>query len=248
MRTVGIIIFVIIIGTLGFFITAGKEPAEEAGPELLLPSIAPLPAYDIALFEEEGRTLLRFSATHVNRGAGPLEIAASDAGEEDANLGVVQRIFRTNGTYDTKTVGSYLWHAEHEHFHFTDYMSYTLRSVGIPGEEIFFEDKVTYCIRDNDKVVGVTGAVAEPVYLECEPEVQGISVGWSGTYDYSLPGQSFDVSDLPAGDYEIILTFDPLGRIMEANRDDNSASQRIFLDPKEKGVEIIPALNNETDL
>jgi hypothetical protein len=48
----------------------------------------------------------------------------------------------------------------------------------------------------------------------------GISAGWADVYGKTLPGQSFDVTDLmtkPKQEYTLEMTSNPLGIIHEAN-------------------------------
>jgi hypothetical protein len=126
-------------------------------------------------------------------------------------------------TYD-RHAGTFEWHPTHNHFHFGDYALYTLQPVNAPGGSQRTSSKTTFCVMDTTKVnTSLPGAPAEPVYTACGREVQGMSVGWGDTYDWSLPGQSIDFTGNPDGDYRLVIEIDPQKRLLEINEDDNTS-------------------------
>jgi hypothetical protein len=72
-------------------------------------------------------------------------------------------------------------------------------------------------------------APKRPVYTSCTSAVQGLSVGWGDTYTSTLPGQSFEITGLPDGDYTLRIDIDPKGRIIETDETDNSSSVQLRL-------------------
>ncbi len=93
----------------------------------------------------------------------------------------------------------------HGHFHFRDFADYELRG---PSGSVAFGHKQAFCIRDSLAYgPGPSGG------YDCD--FQGISPGWGDDYPAFLDGQWIDVTGVPSGDYEIVVTVDPAGRIPE---------------------------------
>jgi len=87
-------------------------------------------------------------------------------------------------------------------------------------------DKVSFCLRDNQRVPGVPVVVRREHFGECSRQGrQGISPGWVDVYGADLDGQWLR---LPRGlDGEVAcldLAADPLGLVDEADETDNATS------------------------
>jgi hypothetical protein len=105
-----------------------------------------------------------------------------------------------------------------------------LKPVNAPGASSRQSAKTTFCVMDNTKVnTSLPGAPLDPVYSTCGSDMQGMSVGWGDTYNAGLAGQSFDVTDLPNGDYDIVIDIDPKSQLTESTRADNSSCLRVRL-------------------
>ena len=57
--------------------------------------------------------------------------------------------------------------------------------------------------------------------------IQGLSAGWADVYQYSLPGQSIDVTGVAPGEYCVVTSVDPAGRLLEVSTINNVSNQRI---------------------
>src|SRR5262249_12043257 len=120
----------------------------------------------------------------------------------------------------------------HNHVHFNDYATYTLRPMGIPGfDDDSHGEKTTFCIIDTIRIdAQLPGAPQTAHYTSCgniqqgQVTPQGLSVGWGDTYGYYLDGQSVDITGLPNGQYRLIIDVDPLDRIQESDDNDNDSS------------------------
>ena len=213
----------------------------------LLPSIAVFPPHDIGVFHEEGRTVIRFGATHWNKGAGTFYIyRANNPSDGSESYEVFQKIFRKDGTVQNRSIGEFVWHHEHNHYHLTNFMEYSLHSLDDPDRAPLYEDKVTYCLRDNGPIdLTLPGAPEDPVYELCEADVQGISVGWRGTYGYEIPGQDIDMTGVPSGRYELRIVFDPLNLIKELDRSDNTSYAILRWDAQSESVEVLSKSSSE---
>lgn len=198
----------------------GTTPLLAQGAELL-PNLQALPAHDIEVVENFGGVLeLRFAATTWNSGNGALELVASEVrrGKQD----VMQRTYNSDGSYQERLAGSFVWHQGHNHFHFEDYARYTLQPA--QGKSKRTSSKTSFCLMDTELVDGqLPGSPNSPVYANCGNFFQGISVGWSDIYGAHLPGQSIELTNLKDGDYRLIVEADPRNRLVETNDDDNTS-------------------------
>lgn len=207
---------------------------------MLLPSVESLPPHDLKLVWEGGKLLLRFGVTHPNKGDGPLELVNPKTGATDGQYRVSQRIQKTNGIPEMRPVGEFLWHAEHNHFHFTNFMEFSLHALDKPDAAPLFQEKLTYCLRDNKAWnLSLLKASKKAVYKTCGTGLQGISVGWAGVYGWQLPGQHVDMTNVASGRYEIRSVFDPLNLILEKDRSDNVGRVQIEFDREKETFRIL---------
>lgn len=212
----------------------------------LRPDLSPMPPLDLTLSETaDGRTLLSFSTTYYNHGRGPLELVADPETRglaEDIERIVFQRIYRPDGSYRDKNAGEFLWHQEHLHYHFADFISYDLEAVRVEGEVpdlSGLKTKSTFCIRDISKItLKLANAVPDAEYEICGKELQGISVGWGDTYFFNYPDQNLDVSDLPPGTYKLTFVVNPEKLFDEVSYENNISSVTFDLSVNDMSFEI----------
>jgi hypothetical protein len=57
-------------------------------------------------------------------------------------------------------------------------------------------------------------------------------VGWGDTYYQSLPGQAFDVTDLPNGTYYVEVSANPDGLLHEQDATNNASVRKVVLKGK----------------
>src|SRR5690606_38063343 len=88
--------------------------------------------------------------------------------------------------------------------------------------------KVGFCLMDNVPIDELT-APPEPVYADCEAEVQGISVGYGDIYVSALYEQDIAVADVPPGRYRLINIANPGQAVRELDYANNSAYVDIYL-------------------
>lgn len=202
----------------------------ELRPNLVAFPAAPL---SLAVVRENGIINLRFATTSWNHGTGPLELIAGEISSDNQRRKVYQRVYLSDGGHYDNYAGEFQFHPEHDHFHFENYALYTLKSSNTPGGSQALSAKTTFCVMDTTKVDLNAGAA---VYTTCGAEIQGMSVGWGDTYGASLPGQSFDVTNFPEGDYDLIIEIDPKSLLIETTRGDNTSCLRIHLKPSALSV------------
>ena len=136
--------------------------------------------------------------------------------------------------HSESTVGHFLFHPEHNHWHFYDFATYELRNVasgGAIGNNVLATSgKVTFCMVDSALVNSSLPHSAPAAYGQCtQTNPQGISVGWTDLYPAALPGQSLDVTNLPIGQYWLVVTADPSNRLLETNDTNNTAALKISI-------------------
>ena len=210
-------------------LTATPTPT---GPVLLPPNLQALAAGDVSVTTEEGVRKLRFAATLVNVGVGPVELRP-DAGADcppgqrgalqwtyaDANgNGVFEPGVDTGG--EPSPTGCMLFHPTHDHWHFDASARYVLSRQG-STDPVVMSDKVSFCIRDSDPLPGATAA--PKTYGECTRDsIQGISTGWIDVYEARLDGQALPLPpELADGSYCLHITVDPHSLIRESHEGDN---------------------------
>jgi hypothetical protein len=181
--------------------------------------------HDVVTNLVPGRTHIRFSTSTANIGMGRLHLIGILPPQEDGSQLVMQRVFRSDGTYWDDSAGGFLYHPTHSHTHFDNWCAYRLRYVlandgvgGVAAEGA----KTSFCILD----LGVYNNTlpnfnSSPYYTSCGSQVQGLSVGWFDLYSKSLPGQNIDITDLPDGEYWLEAEVDPDNNILEANDGNN---------------------------
>ena len=212
------------LGAVLLILLSGVAVPTSAATDLL-PNLEALPAHDLRLqTTSDGRTLLRFSTTSWNSGAGPLELVAGSVNKSTKKQKVYQRVYAEDRSYRHLLAGSFVWHKQHSHFHFEQYAQYLLQPVEAPGASSRTSSKTTFCVMDTTPVdLSLPGAPQASAYSTCGRAVQGMSVGWGDTYLYYLAGQEFDVTDLPDGDYQLTIVVDPKNRLLESDETDNTS-------------------------
>jgi len=198
--------------------------AEQDSPTLLLPDLRTLAPSElrIAYSSREEITLLRLTNSVWNAGYGPLVLMGTvEAGSETQNL--VQRISRDDGEYVEESIGEFVFHAGHNHWHLDGFSVYDLWSLQpnmTLDQVVASSGKVGYCLRDirtSPEAVRIDRAV----FTSCSRVRQGLSVGWTDVYQYYLPGQSIDITGLEDGTYALMSTADPYNLIRESDETNN---------------------------
>jgi hypothetical protein len=69
-----------------------------------------------------------------------------------------------------------------------------------------------------------------------------LNAGWGDTYERWVPGQSFDITDVPNGTYLVEVATNPDGRLRERDMGNNVALQRVRLGgrPGARTVRVLP--------
>ena len=185
------------------------------------PDLQPYPAYQLSVKYDSSRShrFLAFSTAIGNFGEGPVELFPVNneaAGTTDA----YQRLYTHDASGSwypvaTNFVGTFEFHAAHDHWHFNNFAAYELRNVGPNGSigttVLASAQKVSFCLEDSWQETRLSfDHVASQTYVNCCQDcVQGISVSWADVYPSYLEGQSLDITGLPDGTYWLLITVDP---------------------------------------
>jgi hypothetical protein len=218
---------------------AGNGPVSAGTGTELLPDLVVRRASELDIrVTPSGRHRLRFTTTTANLGAGVVELAPEQGdcdqdGDLENDRTAIQRSYLDqdgNGVFDRsddtqfleRTVGCFVFHAIHDHWHFEDFARYRLVNPRT-GRAVATQAKVGFCVVDSYRWrAELPGSPANAYYRSCQPDaVQGLSVGWTDVYQAFLAAQWLDVSGLPPGRYCLVQRIDPSSRIAEADEANN---------------------------
>jgi hypothetical protein len=212
------------------------------GPAALLPDLTPLRARDLSIQHVRGGGReLRFAGTLANIGQGPLELKTNrarhcPAGERHASQ-IIYRDVDGNHHYKRsvdkqstrKSAGCFVFHREHNHWHFDAAARYRLFNPKADGY-IAQARKVSFCLRDSERVPAAMGDFHQRrFYGDCSlSRAEGITVGWADLYESFLSGQSLRLPPrVRSGVYCLSVKVDPKGLLYESD-EDNNISYRAF--------------------
>jgi hypothetical protein len=202
----------------------------------LKPDIVPLPPSDISVINRNGQILLIFSSAYWNQGRGPLELVPG--ARHNGITGIYQRIYKAGGTYRTLLAGTFIWHPEHAHYHFDDFMHYILESTTAGSNIIPKREKTSFCLRDRDYIKKLPNTPTKAKYGGCNTNLQGVSVGWGDTYKFTLADQDINITNLPAGLYRLRFEVNVNRKFEEIDTSNNTSSVLLYIDPARLLVEV----------
>jgi hypothetical protein len=204
------------------------------------PDLVALPAWGISIDHQHtgNRDFLTFGATVWDRGRSPVVVEGfrrpgepiMDGWEYFYEDGVpVGRAPAGDLTYDARP--------GHQHWHFEQFARYAL--LDADQTQIVRSEKTGFCLSATDAIdMAAPGADWNPYAVGLETACGGRSSiwirevlpsGWGDTYFQGLPGQSFDVTDLPNGTYYISVQANPDGLLIEGSMTNNTEERQITL-------------------
>ncbi|MET9804201.1 lysyl oxidase family protein [Streptomyces sp. NPDC006368] len=212
-------------------------------PDVPMPDLRSLPAYGITISgggsDVPGKDYLAFSANVWNAGPAQLVVDGFRAPGKEL-MDAYQYFYDAKGKQVGYTpTGTMEWDPRpgHEHWHFTDFASYRLLKAD--RKEAVRSGKEAFCLANTDAVdYTVKNANWHPYNTDlstaCGQENsisvrEVLDVGSGDTYTQDLPGQSFDITDLPNGTYYIQVLANPEKRLKETSLTNNSALRKVVL-------------------
>jgi Lysyl oxidase len=203
------------------------------------PDLRALPAWLIDVTTQNGQDYLRFAANVWNAGPSPLVLDGFRRPGEDV-MDAYQYFYDAGGNQiGYAQTGTMEWDEQdgHEHWHFTDFARYSL--LNSTQSEVVRSQKEAFCLAATDAIdYTVKNANWRPnntdLHTACGNEGsiavrEVLDVGSGDTYIQSLPGQSFDITDLPNGTYYVQVTANPDHNLYEANLDNNVSLRQVVL-------------------
>ncbi|MFE7511882.1 lysyl oxidase family protein [Streptomyces sp. NPDC057540] len=222
---------------------AERPAGNPSVPNVPKPDLRSLPAYGITISDGgqdiPGKDYLAFSANVWN--AGPAQLVVDGfRSPGKATMDAYQYFYDARGKQVGYTpTGTMEWDPRpgHVHWHFTDFASYRLLKAD--KKEAVRSGKEAFCLANTDAVdYTVKNANWHPYNTDlstaCGQENsisvrEVLDVGSGDTYTQDLPGQSFDITDVPNGTYYIQVLANPAKRLKETSLDNNSALRKVVL-------------------
>jgi hypothetical protein len=213
-----------------------------------------LPCYAEETIQNKSHPIkcLRFNQTIANIGEGRLELRFDMRGiatPDRSDDRMIQRIFRSDGTYFERFAARYKFHAVHAHIHYQGFGRSFLYKYdwanGRIGAAVRAGNKVGFCVTDVKLLDAYWGATGNGQRLsqtfpgcnipkEIHPlgpvwMVQGIDVGWADVYGWNLADQYIDITGVPNGLYQLEQVANPTDSVLESSTADNTAATVICI-------------------
>jgi hypothetical protein len=202
------------------------------------PDLVPLPSWGISIQKQAGREYVDFGATVWDHGPAPMDIEGFRRPGTDL-MDAYQYFFKNGRPVGRAKVGTLKYDPDpaYERWRFDQFVDYSLlnstRSLVVRSEKDGFclaptdaIDLVQHGAEWNPDEIGLDGACGDDTSLWTR---ETLPSGWGDTYEQTLPGQSFDITDLPNGTYYIRLQANPLGAIHEVRTGNDTSLRRIIL-------------------
>ena len=228
-------------------------PTMEYPDPSILPDLLSLPSWGIGIEERRRGTFLDFGATVWVGGASSMVVEGFRRDNEEI-MDAYQYFYQDGQPIGRAPVGEmeYDDRRGHNHWHFRQFVAYRL--LDETQTEVVRSTKEAFCLVPTDALdLLMPGAVLNPestgLHTSCgSPNSiwirETLPLGWGDTYHQSVPGQSFDITDLPNGRYYIEIEANPDHNLHEQNLENNSELREIRIRGK-KGARrvVVPPWN-----
>jgi hypothetical protein len=134
-------------------------------------------------------------------------------------------------------VGGLKYDPAHQHWHFEQFTQYSLLDAG--SGTVRVSTKRSWCLGNTDAIdLSVPNANWQAyggnIFTQCGTAGaiwirEVLDVGWGDTYGQYIPGQAFNITDLPNGKYYIRVQVNPQGLLYETTTADNVQDRLIKL-------------------
>jgi hypothetical protein len=240
---------------------AAQRPTGKASvPKGPKPDLRALPAFSVQIADDtphphakgEGGDFLAFAANVWVAGDSPLVVDGFRRAGEDV-MDAFQYFYDAKGKQiGYAPVGTMEWDARdgHNHWHFTDFAQYRLLDANKQlavrsGKEAFClanTDAIDYTLPHANWKPENTDLHTSCGYSSSLSVREVLDVGNGDTYMQFLPGQSFDITDLPNGTYYIEVAANPDHKLYESNTKNNVSHRKVILggEPGARTVTVPP--------
>ncbi len=217
-------------------------PTLSSPPAASLPDLVPLPSWGINVFRfghtTTARDRLVFGATVWSGGHSRLDVEGFRS--NGSPIMKAYQYFWKNGRVIGRVRAGTMGFSDkpgHTHWHFEQFAQYRLLSKS--KTNVLLSHKVGFCIAPTDPVslllphalwqpsfTGFFGACGSQTALSVQ---EMMPIGWGDTYFQFLPGQSFDITNLPNGTYYIEIIANPEKVLHESNFRNDVSLRKIIL-------------------
>jgi hypothetical protein len=206
----------------------------------ITPDLIALPAWGITIDRQRKtqRDYLDFGATVWDKGPSPMVVEGFRRPGDSVMDG--WEYFYSNGVAVGRApAGGLMYDARpgHQHWHFEQFARYSL--LGADQTQVVMSQKMGFCLAATDAIDLTTpGAEWNPYSTGFGTACSGqnaiwmrevLPAGWGDTYFQGLPGQSFDITDVPNGVYYISVQANPEGLLIEGNTTNNTELRKVIL-------------------
>jgi len=213
-------------------------PTMTSPPPDALPDMVALPAWGMSLQNGQGHSLLDFGATVWIGGNSQLDVEGFRRPGTEI-MDAIQYFYEDGQVVGQAPAGTFNWDPRpgHEHWHFTQFATYSLLRVSTG--DIIHSEKQGFCIAPTDGIdLLLPHATWRPdsigFYSNCGGPAsiwirETLPLGWGDTYFQSVPGQSFDITDVPNGVYQIEVVANPQHLLYETDSTNDSSFRTVVL-------------------
>lgn len=205
-------------------------------PRTALPDLIAQPSWGISVAHtRSGQDLLNFGATVWIGGHGPLDVQGFRV--PDSPVMKAYQYFWRDGHIIGRAKAGTMGFAGYNHWHFRQFAAYRLLNAS--KKLVLHSHKEGFCIAPTDSVnlllphaiwqpsvIGLGGqcGVATALWVE-----EDLPIGWGDTYDQDVPGQAFDITNVPNGVYYIEIIANPLHELHELTDSNNISVRKVIL-------------------
>jgi len=226
-------------------------PIDESPDPAILPDLAALPAWGMYVQEGRTRTRLSFGATVWTAGASSLVVEGFRRSDESI-MDAFQYFYDGGELVGRAPVGELAYDERrgHNHWHFLQFARYSL--LDATQTEVLLSKKEAFCLAPTDAIdLTLPNADWSPgrdgFGTQCGGETalwvrEVLPLGWGDTYFQGIPGQSFNITDLPNGTYYIKVEVNPVGALYEQTDANNAELREVIIggQPGARTVEVPP--------
>lgn len=201
-----------------------------------LPDLVAQPSWDISISHtHSGRDLLNFGATVWVRGNSPLDVEGFRV--PGSPVMKAYQYFWLNGRVVGHVRVGTMGFAGYNHWHFRQLAAYRLLNAG--KKLAVRSHKEGFCIAPTDIVepllpqavwqpsaIGLGGQCGVSTALWVQ---EYMPIGWGDTYEQYVPGQAFDITDLPNGTYYIEVIANPFHELRELTVANDISFRKVIL-------------------
>lgn len=223
-----------------------------------VPDLVAQPSFGISIQSRRHRDFLAFGANVWNGGSRTLIVEGFRRPGEDVMDAYQYFLDGRDRVVGRAPVGTFEFDDRHSHghWHFQQFAGYRLLDAS--QVEAVRSRKESFCLAPTDPLdLTLRGAMWRPDELgfsACGGPTalwirETLPVGWGDTYYQWIPGQSFDITDLPNGTYFIEVHANPLGLLLDLDPSNDVSLREIVLGgrPGSRTVTVPPWHGIETE-